>query len=269
LVVPETLITEVIKQNHDPTYISHPGNKRAYSLISLRFWWPGMGKSIAEYIKSCDSCQRRKGDREFRAPLGRIEEPMAPFEVTSMDITGPYLQTPRGHKYLLTFIDNFSRYVEAYPIKDQTAHTCAKVYVTQIVARHGTGAQLITDQGRAFMSTFFQETCKLLGVRRTRTTSYHPSSNSFIERFHRTLHSGLSHYINAANTNWDNLIPYFLMAYRATPNSVTGFSPYYLLHGREMEIPNNDALKARVATGNPDVDQYLNTLKANLKRAIM
>jgi hypothetical protein len=57
------------------------------------------------------------------------------------------------------------------------------------------------------------------------------------------------------------------MAYRATPNSVTGFSPYYLLHGREVEIPNNDALKARVATGNPDVDQYLNTLKANLKRA--
>jgi hypothetical protein len=96
---------------------------------------------------------------------------------------------------------------------------------------------------------------------------YHPSSNLFIERFHTSLHAGLSNYINAANTNWDHLIPFFLMAYRATPNSVTGFSPYYLLHGRETEIPNNDNLKVRVATGNPDLVCYLNTLKTSPKKA--
>jgi len=59
---------------------------------------------------------------------------------------------------------------------------------------------------------------------------------------------GLSHYINSANNNWDTLIPFYLMAYRATPNSVTGYSPFFLLHGREMEIPNNDNLKARISS---------------------
>ena len=268
LIVPETLISEVIKENHDPVYISHPGAKITYDLISLRYWWPGMRKYITEYIKNCDSCQRRKGDREFVAPLGQIEEPVAPFAVTSMDITGPYFLTPQGNRYLLTFIYQFSRYVEAYQIPDQTAKSCARIYATEIVTRHGTGSQLITDQCPAFMSAFFQETCKVLGIRRTRTTSYHPMSNGFSDRWHRSVHIGLSHYINATNTNWDTLIPFFLMAYRATPNSVTGYSPFYLLHGREMEIPNNDNLKARVLRGNPDLDSHIRKLKASFKKSL-
>ena len=86
-------------------------------------------------------------------------------------------------------------------------------------------------------------------LHRTRTISYHPMSNGFSETWHRSLHTGLSHYTNCSNTNWDTLVPFFLMAYCATPNSVTGYCPFYLLHGREMEIPNNDNLKARIETG--------------------
>jgi hypothetical protein len=72
-----------------------------------------MRKSVEDYIRKCDSCQRRKEEREFVAPLGKTEEPSSPFEVTSMDITGPYLVTPRKNKYLLTLIDHFSKWVEA------------------------------------------------------------------------------------------------------------------------------------------------------------
>jgi hypothetical protein len=58
------------------------------------------------------------------------------------------------------------------------------------------------------------------------------------------------------------------MAYRATPNSVIGYSPFYLLHGRELEIPINGNLKARVETGNPDVDLHIRNLKASLKKSV-
>jgi hypothetical protein len=67
-----------------------------------------------------------------------------------MDITGPYCLTPRKNQYFLTFIDNFSKYVEAFPIPDVSAETCARVYATQIIARHGNGSTLITDRGRSF-----------------------------------------------------------------------------------------------------------------------
>jgi hypothetical protein len=67
LVVQQALIHDVIKENHDPPYVAHPGIKKTYSLISLKFWWPGMRKSIQDYIRSCDPCQRRNEDREFVA----------------------------------------------------------------------------------------------------------------------------------------------------------------------------------------------------------
>jgi len=121
--VPETLVREVIKQNHDPVYVAHPGTKRTHDLIALHHWWPGIRKSIEEYIRNCDPCQRRKGNREFVAPLGDVQEPTAHFQVTSMDVTGPYLSTPRANKYLLTFIDHFTKYTEAFPTADQTAET--------------------------------------------------------------------------------------------------------------------------------------------------
>jgi len=76
------------------------------------------------------------------------------------------------------------------------------------------------------MSAFFSETCKILGVRKIHTTSYRPMSNGILERWHRSLHTGLSHYINASHTNWNVVPPFYLTAYRATSNSVTKFSPF-------------------------------------------
>jgi len=160
LVVSASLIQDVIRANHTPMYVAHLGIRRTFELISLNYWWPVMRKSIEDYVRKCDPCQRRKEAREYTAPLGNVEEPTAPFQVTSMDITGPYLMTPRKNKYLLTFICHFSKFVEAYPIPDQSAETCARIYSSQIITRHGTGSTLITDQGRSFVSSFLKKRVK-------------------------------------------------------------------------------------------------------------
>ena len=154
-------------------------------------------------------CQTRKGKHEFRAPLGAVEDLSEPFQVTSMDITGPYCVTPRKNRYLLTFIDHFTKYVEAFPITDVSAETFARIYATQIIARHGSGSTLITDQGRSFTSAYFQETRKILKVRKVRTSAYHAMSNDMVERFHRILHDSIAHYIDSTGTNWDVVLPFF------------------------------------------------------------
>ena len=129
--MPATFVREVIKQNHDPVYVAHTGTKRTHDLR----------KVIEDYVRKCDLRQKRKGTREFIAPLGEVQEPTAPFQVRALDVTGPYKTTPRGNKYLLTFIDHFSKFTVAFPIADQTAETCARVYATQIFSRYGTRAQ--------------------------------------------------------------------------------------------------------------------------------
>jgi len=194
-----------------------------------------------------------------------VETPTTPFEVTSMDITGPFPETPKGIKYLLTFIDNFTKYLEAYPLKDQTTKSGARIYATQGVT-HGSGSKLITDQGREFVF-IFQETCKILGIRTSRTSSYHARSNRKIELFHRSFHTSLSNYINANHNNWDNLAYFYFMVYRASPNTVTEYGPYYQPHGREMKLQNSDNLKAKISTENTDQNSRLKKLQASLKLA--
>jgi hypothetical protein len=94
-------------------------------------------------------------------------------------------------------------------------------------------------------------------------------SNGTVERFHRVLHDSMSHYIDSTGTNWDVVLPFFLMAYRATPHSTTKYSPFYLLHGREMKLPTADDLKAKLPREiqNTGFGHKLENLRLNLRKA--
>jgi len=54
LLVPRALIKRVIRENYDPAYAAHPGVKRTCELLALNFWWPGMRKSVEDYVKERD-----------------------------------------------------------------------------------------------------------------------------------------------------------------------------------------------------------------------
>jgi hypothetical protein len=66
LVIPQSLIQDVIAENHDPIFMVHPESKRTFELISLTYWWPKMQQSIEEYIRRCDKCQCRKANTNFK-----------------------------------------------------------------------------------------------------------------------------------------------------------------------------------------------------------
>ena len=77
----------------------------------------------------------------------------------------------------------------------------------------------------------------------------------------------VKYYFNAANVNWDEIVPFFLMEYRRTPNTTTGYSPFFLLNGREMTFPINEDLKTKVTKADPKFRQRIANLKARLKQA--
>jgi hypothetical protein len=103
-------------------------------------------------------------------------------------------------------------------------------------------------------------------MRKTHTPSYHPQYNGMIESFHRDLHTGLSHYVNSANTNWDILVVFYLMSHPAKPHFTTGFSSLFLLRGREMIIPSHENLKDGVTGENQDHKRRVENLKTSLKK---
>jgi hypothetical protein len=132
LIVPKELVQQLIKAHHDKVYAGHQGVKRTRDLVELNYFWSSMNLDIEMYIKQCESCTKFKAGRQLRAPLGELPETYAPFELVSIDICGPYPETKKGNRYLLTFIDHFSRYSEAIPIPKQDAPTVARALVTDI-----------------------------------------------------------------------------------------------------------------------------------------
>ena len=122
-------------------------------------------------------------------------------------------------------------------MKNQEATTVAKLLVDRVFCVHGCPLQILTDRGSNFESSLFRELCERLAIDKIRTTAYQPSTNGGIERFHGTMHSMLAKWISANQRDWDLKLPAVAFAYRASEHESTGFTPYFLMHGREARIP--------------------------------
>lgn len=116
----------------------------------------------------------------------------------------------------------------------------AKPVIRELVkffTRFGLPKEVQSDQGSNFMSTVFKQSLQQLGIVQITSTSYHPQSQGAIERFHQTLKTILRKLCVENPQKWDEVLPYVLFAIREAPNVDTGFSPFYLMFGRDVRGP--------------------------------
>ena len=165
------------------------------------------------------------------------------MERIATDILGPLPETKKINRYILVIGDYFTKWMEAFAIPDQTAETVAKYLVNEVISRFGVPAYIHSDQGRQFESQLYQKVCTLLDVKKTRTMPYQPQSDGIVERFNKTLERLLSVFVNAAHTDWDDRLPYVMMAYRSSVNETTGYTPNMMMLGREVTVPLAYSLK--------------------------
>ena len=240
VLVPVNQRTAVLSEYHD--HGGHWGVQRTYAQLSLRFHWYGMKRDVEDWVASCESCsQRRKPAQRGRGAPLQVTWCGYPFERIAMDLIPNLPETVRGNKHILVIADYFTKWVEAYPLQRMDAETIASAFASEFVARYGAPESIHTDQGRNFDSALFKQVCSLLGIRKTRTTAYHPASDGLVERFNQTLEKVLSHYVSDHQRDWDTHLPAMLLAYRATPQTSTGYTPAYLLFGRELCLPQDVA----------------------------
>ena len=229
-----------------------------------------MNKDVREYIKTCDACARRKTGKVGHAPLGDALEAKEFLDVVSLDIVGPLPTTERGNQYLLTFIDHFTRFCDAIPIPNQTTEVIAREFVTKVITQFGVPKKLLTDRGANFTSALLRETCRLLKIHKLQTCSFNPQANGICERMHKLLVDMLSHFVRKEPRNWDDYVPYAVMAYRAMPHSSTTYSPYYLVFGRDLRLPIEDDWRPKLQTEElkeGEYEEYVRMLALSLKEA--
>ena len=159
------------------------------------------------------------------------------LEWVHIDIMGPLVETQKGNKYILVIVDQFTKWVEAFPLKNQLAETVAGVVVREFVARFGCPLEIHTDQGRNFESELFKEMCELLEIGKARTTSYRPYANGQVERYNRSIAQIIRYCIGDRQESWDDFVGIAVGAIRETVNRSTGFTPNRMMLGREVMMP--------------------------------
>ena len=237
LLLPKKLRAEVLHQLHDSETSGHLGISKTLKRVQERFYWVGCNQDVKHWCSSCDACASRKGPpRAVRAPMAQYNVG-APMERVAVDVLGPLPESESGNKYLLIVADYFSKWTEAFPMGDQEATTVAEILVREVISRFGVPLSLHSDQGRNFESTVFSEMCRLLGVKKTRTTPLHPQSDGMVERFNRTFEAQLSKFVDQHQSDWDEHVPLLLMAYRTASHETTGVTPAKMMMGRDLRLP--------------------------------
>ncbi|KAL5515018.1 hypothetical protein EMCRGX_G000127 [Ephydatia muelleri] len=266
LVLPASLVPGVLSGLHDTPVRGHLGVKKTLEKVQMRFYWPSQKKDVEKWCASCAKCSSRKSPLPPRAPLQLEDSVSRPLERIAMDIVGPLPVTERGNRYILVVGDYFTRWKEEYPMKDMEAQTVACILVNEFICHLGVPDTIHTDQGRNFESKLIKELCQMLGIKKTRTTPYHPQSDGMVERFNRTLLNMLSIAVGEDEMSWDLQLPLLLLAYRTSVHDTTGTSPFELMYGREVRLPEDImfALPATVETARAD---YKGTLKRRLQHA--
>lgn len=228
--IPEPLRKNIFDMVHN---LAHVGPKSTKRQILSKYFWPSANIDIDRWSRACQPCQRAKITRHTRTPTQMINVPDERFTHIHVDIVDNLPPSQEGYRYLFTMIDRTTRWVEAVPMIEKSAETCANAFINNWISRFGTPKVLTSDQGRQFESELFQHLLGALGTKFIRTTGYHPQSNGLIENWHRTLGASL----RCHDESWTKALPMVLLGLRTAIRG--NHSPVEMVYGTTVQIPGD------------------------------
>lgn len=215
---------------------AHFGIKATFDALRMNFFWPSMYQDVKDYVKACTICQRFEAPRNMNDVICRI--PISGiFQRIALDFVGPLEMSKSGNRYLLVATEYLTRWPLARALKTANANDVCQFIYEEIICQFGCPSVILTDQGTHFQNRLVKQLCETMLIRHSTTTAYNPQCNGMVERFNKTLCRGIAKMILQTRDHWDQQIHSVLFAYRMRVHSETGFSPYYLLYGREATLP--------------------------------
>ena len=236
--VPYSLRKNLLREWHDTLQGGHLGSNKTWNRAKRSgFFWNSMRLSVREHVRECLVCQKNK-------PRGTSKNhPVLPlktghkFEMIGMDLVGPLPRTERRNRYMLVIVDYWTRWCEAIPIPNKESATVAGAFMRVWVSRYGCPMTILSDQGKEFDSALFKECCLLMNSWKVRTSPFHPRCNGLTERLNQTIERMLAAFVADNQLDWDEKLPFVMMAYRSAVQESTGVTPHSMMFGDELPVP--------------------------------
>ncbi|GJZ70432.1 putative reverse transcriptase domain-containing protein [Tanacetum coccineum] len=202
--------TVVMDEAHKSKYSVHPGADKMYYDLRDMYWWLGMKRDIATY----------KWDK------------------ITIDFITKLPRSKSGHDTIWVIVDRLTKSAHFLAIrKDYSTEKLAKIYVDEIVARHGVPVSIISDRDGRFTSRCWQTMQKALGTRVDMSTAYHPQMDKQSEHTIQTLEDMLRACVIDFGGSWDVHLPLAEFSYNNSYHSSIRCAPFEALYGRKCRSP--------------------------------
>ena len=222
LVIPKSWKYMVLVEANDK--LGHQGNTCTCRLIKCQYYWKGMNKVIHKYIANCALCHGEKAKIQ-NYPLQMMEIPNRPFDKIAIDLVTECKTSTSGNKHILTIIDHLTEWPEAFPIPDKSANTIVSTFINKY-------------------NNLMDQVLKQLGIEQIFSAPYYPQGNGKLDIFHKYLKLTLKKLCEKDPSNWDQYPNHVLASYRVTPNLATAEMPFFLVYGRDPNLPLHQILES-------------------------
>ena len=240
VVLPKKYQSLVFTELHDK--MAHLGSDRVIDLARQRFFWPKMARDIKTYVQRRCRCVADKNRAiPERAKMQSIETSY-PFEVVAIDFID-LDPCKGGYQKVLVVTDLFTKFVQMYATKTKSSKAAATKLFNEFILLYGFPKRIMHDKGAEFNSGLFSELHRLTGIESSNTTPYHPMANGQCERMNRCLISMCKSLSGAEKRDWKSVLPKLSFAYNSTVHASTGFTPFFMMFGRESRLPIDEVFE--------------------------
>ncbi|GKA00613.1 putative reverse transcriptase domain-containing protein [Tanacetum coccineum] len=182
------LRTVIMHESHKSKYSIHPGSDKMYQDVWKLYWWPNMKADIATYVHKCLTCAKVKA--EHQRPSGLLVQPEIPQWkwIISLWILSKLPKSSQGYDTIWVIVDRLTKSALFLPMrKTDPMEKLARMYLKEVVTRHGIPVSIIFDHDGRFTLNFWRSLQKALGTTLAMSTAYHPETDRQSERTIQTL----------------------------------------------------------------------------------
>ncbi|GJW84494.1 putative reverse transcriptase domain-containing protein [Tanacetum coccineum] len=203
-----------------------------YQDLKKLYWWPNMKAIIAEYVGKCLTCSRVKA--ECQKPSGLLVQPEIPmwkWERITMDFVTKLPKTSNGHDTIWVIVDRLTKSAHFIPTREtDSMETLTRLYIKEIVSRHGVPISIISDRDSHFTSRFWQSLQSALGTQLDMSTAYHPETDGQSERTIQTLEDMLRACVIDFGKGWERHLPLVEFSYNNSYHASIKAAPFEALY---------------------------------------
>jgi len=239
IIVPDKISWDLIERIHD--YLLHYGTDKVADFAYKYFKIKNLERVARDVVASCNTCQATK---YYTRPTREVEYFVLserPGKVISIDIFGPLLQTPKGYKYILVVMDQFSKLTKLYPMKSQKLDAIMDALQLKHFPQLGMPEEILSDNGGQFITNRWKEFAENMGFTIRKTTPYNPQSNP-VERVMRELGRIIRVYAHDRHTSWNKIISRTEKTINSTKHRSTECVPLELHPEQEGYLPMDPRL---------------------------